>query len=161
MYLRDDPEADELGVDVEAILSGFLSPVQIISTGLSLDEMLYLFARALLLSRYQMSEVLGRHTDMHSDYESCLPREYHVLRNQMTNIFSLPSVLIVLVLSSISQYTPINTTMAQPARIATTVLASAAVLAGSYALYFDYQRRNNPEFRKSIRMSLLSLSINP
>jgi import receptor subunit TOM20 len=43
--------------------------------------------------------------------------------------------------------------MSQPARIATTVLASAAVLAGSYAIYFDYQRRNNPEFRKQIRMS--------
>jgi hypothetical protein len=47
--------------------------------------------------------------------------------------------------------------MSNPTRIATTVLASAAVLAGSYALYFDYQRRNNPEFRKSIRTSLPTL----
>jgi hypothetical protein len=50
--------------------------------------------------------------------------------------------------------------MSQPARIATTVLASAAVLAGSYALYFDYQRRNNPEFRKQIRMSPLLSHLN-
>jgi import receptor subunit TOM20 len=43
--------------------------------------------------------------------------------------------------------------MSQPIRIATVVAATAAVAAGSYALYFDYQRRNNPEFRKQIRMS--------
>jgi len=49
MYLRDDPEADELGVDVEAILPGFLSLVQIISTGFPLDVMFFLFARPISL----------------------------------------------------------------------------------------------------------------
>ena len=48
--------------------------------------------------------------------------------------------------------------MSSTARIATTVAASAAVLAGSYALYFDYQRRNNPEFRKQISTSFFEFS---
>jgi len=48
--------------------------------------------------------------------------------------------------------------MSSTARIATTVAASAAVLAGSYALYFDYQRRNNPEFRKQISTSFFECS---
>jgi import receptor subunit TOM20 len=44
--------------------------------------------------------------------------------------------------------------MSQSVRIATAVAATATVLAGSYALYFDYQRRHNPDFRRQIRMSL-------
>lgn len=46
--------------------------------------------------------------------------------------------------------------MAQPLRIAAVTAATATVLFGSYAVYFDYQRRHNPEFRRKIRTSPVS-----
>jgi hypothetical protein len=39
----------------------------------------------------------------------------------------------------------------RPATIAIASLATAAALFTGYAVYFDYQRRNNAKFRKSLR----------
>ena len=88
-------------------------------------------------------------TMIHTPY-TLLPRVYTESDDQ--HLF--PSISSYEYFRSYHQLQPSIYTMSNPTRIATTVLASAAVLAGSYALYFDYQRRNNPEFRKSISVSL-------
>ena len=43
------------------------------------------------------------------------------------------------------------------------LLATAAAVTGvvGYAVYFDYQRRHNPEFRKGLSESLLAAHVAP